>query len=123
MFGGGDGLISQLPKDIFSQSDKNHLNNLYGSLSKYSHLSSYMLDFFLNDPSQVFTPWLNEKLFDKCIQLLTSVMDIFIAIIYLHFPKLKVTEWLFKSVQDLQMPMSQKMIERTESDGLKNQNG
>jgi hypothetical protein len=114
-FGGEEGLISQLPKDIFSKSDKNDLNNLYGSLSKYSHLSSYVLNFFLDDPSQIFTPWFNDKLFDTCIQLLTSVMDVFIVIVYLHFPRLEVTEWLSKSVQSLQMPLSQKMIERKES--------
>ena len=117
-FGGEEGLISQLPEDIFSKLDKNDLNNLYGSLSKYSHLSSYMLDFFLDDPSQIFTPWFNDKLFDKCIQLLTSVMDVFIVIIYLHFPRLEVTEWLSRSVQSLQMPLSQKMIERKVSGRL-----
>ncbi|MBU7047532.1 MAG: hypothetical protein HXS54_13945 [Theionarchaea archaeon] len=119
-FGGKKGLISQLPEDIFSESDKNDLNNLYGSLSKYSHLSSYVLDFILDDPSQIFTPGFNEKLFDKCIQLLTSVMDVFIVIIYLHFPRLEVTEWLSKSVQSLQMPLSKKMIERTENGRLAN---
>jgi hypothetical protein len=77
-----------------------------------------VLDFFLDDPSQIFTPWLNDKLFDTCIQLLTSVMDVFIVIIYLHFPRLEMTEWLFKSVQSLQMPLSQRMIERRKSDGL-----
>jgi uncharacterized protein YfkK (UPF0435 family) len=123
VFGGKEGLISRLPEDIFSKSDKNDLNNLYRSLSKYSHLSGSVLDSFLDDPSQVFTPGFNEKLFDKCIQLLTSVMDIFIGIIYLHFPRLEVTEWLSKSVQDLQMPLSQKIIERTKNDRLNNENG
>jgi hypothetical protein len=109
-FGGRNGLISQLPKNIFNKSDKNNLNNLYGHLSKYSHLSNYVLDSFLDDPSQIFTPWFNDKLFEKCVQLLTSVMDIFITIILLHFEKLEVTEWLSHSVQDLRMPLSQKII-------------
>jgi hypothetical protein len=111
-FGGKRGLISQLPENIFSKSDKNDLNNFYGLLSKYSHLSSYVLDFFLDDPSQIFTPSFNDELFDKCTQLLTSVMDVFLTIVLLHFERLRVTKWLSLSVQDLQMPLSQKMIEK-----------
>ncbi len=111
-FGGKDGLISQLPGDIFTKSEKNELNKLYASLSKYSHLSNYVLDSLLDIPSSIFTPSFNDKLFDGCIQLLTSVMDIFIAISLLHFERLRVTNWLSRSVRELQMPLSQKVIER-----------
>jgi len=117
-FGGKRGLISQLPEDNFGESEKNYLNNLYGLLSKYSHLSSYVLDFFLDDPSQVFTPWLNDKLFDTCIHLLTSVMDVFVATVYLHFSRLEVTEWLSQSVKSMQMPLAQKMIEKRKINNL-----
>lgn len=109
--GGQEGLIAQLPDDMFNKSDKNALNNLYGRLSKYSHLSSYVLGFVMEDPSQIFTFSFNDGLCNECIQLLTSVTDIFIAMVLLHFERLEVTDWLSHSVHDLPMPLSQKLIE------------
>lgn len=117
--GGRKGLIAQLPDHTFSRSNKEALIDLYGHLSKYSHLTSHVLKFIIDDPSQIFTPSFNDGLFNECIQLLTSVMDVFIAMAYLHFERLEVTDWLYRSVHDLQMPLSQKVLERRLTNSLK----
>ncbi len=112
-FTGKNGLIAKLPLE---EEDEKKLDKLYSELSKYIHPSNRIIKpFYEDDIGLIFNFCYNKILFNSCMRFLVDVMDLFYAILYVHFEKLR--EVIKEKIVDfckvnfnMEFPITEKLI-------------